>query len=59
LKKKQGLTVKEGFVIEDGSRIMLRPLNLTNDTFHFVKSNTFQDSKGEEQNPVIGRVTLK
>lgn len=58
LRKNEGLTVKEGFLDQDGNPLIIRPLNLSEDTFYFVKSSEYQNTNTEEKNPVIGIVKL-
>lgn len=52
------LNLKEGLLIEDEEIVMLRPFDLSNDQFYFVKTYNYSDASTEELNPIIGIVTL-
>jgi len=56
--KEFGYNLKEGVLDEDGTPLLLLPLNLDKNIFYYVKSAEFIDSKTEELNPTIGVVEL-
>lgn len=58
-RKKEGLNLKEGFLNEEGDKVILRPLDLANDVFYFAKRQEYSNKSEEEQNPLIGIVTMK
>lgn len=58
LNTKKGFTVKEGFTLESGQKVTLRPLDSSNDTYYYIEESEFQDAKTEEKNPIIGIVEL-
>lgn len=59
LNTKKGFTVKEGFTLESGKKVTLRPLDPSKDTYYYIEESEFQDAKTEEKNPIIGIVELK
>jgi hypothetical protein len=58
-KNKTGFNLSEGLLDEDGDPVFLRPLDLKQDLFYYIKKVEFEDKAIEEQNPVIGIVRLK
>ncbi|MCH7408890.1 6-bladed beta-propeller [Belliella sp. DSM 111904] len=58
-KASKGYNLKEGILDEKGSPVILRPFDLSNDTFYFVKNSEYTSRSIEESNPIIGIVTLK
>jgi hypothetical protein len=56
--KEFGYNLKEGVLDEDGTPLLLLPLNLDKNIFFYVKSAEFIDSRTEELNPIIGIVEL-
>lgn len=58
-KKLIGYNLEGGIRDNDGEKVLLRPLDLSNDTFYFVKEVKFENSETEESNPIIGIVKLK
>lgn len=52
------INLKEGLLIEEGEIVMLRPFDLSNDQFYFVKTYNYSDTSTEELNPMIGIVQL-
>ncbi|WP_057938619.1 6-bladed beta-propeller [Algoriphagus resistens] len=52
------LNLKDGVLIDDDEIVVLRPLNLSQDQFYFIKTTNFSDILEEELNPVIGIVKL-
>ncbi len=54
----ESYNLKGGVLDEDGEPLILRPLDLSNDIFYFVKSVEYQDKSVEEANPMIGIVHL-
>jgi hypothetical protein len=57
--KSQGVNLKDGILDSQGDPVVLRPLNLKNDMFYYIKTSQFTKVSKEEMNPVIGIVTLK
>jgi hypothetical protein len=53
------MNLDEGFLIDNEEKVVLRPLDLENDKFYFIKTYNFSNTSTEELNPVIGIVTLK
>jgi hypothetical protein len=58
-KNKIGYNLREGLIDDEGEPVFLRPLDLKQDLFYYVKSVSFKDKSIEEQNPLIGIVKLK
>ncbi|MBN7814700.1 6-bladed beta-propeller [Algoriphagus pacificus] len=58
-KESKGYNFDFGVLDEDDQPVVLRPLDLENDIFYYVKEEKFQNTTMEEMNPVIGIVTLK
>lgn len=52
------INLKEGLLIEDEEIITLRPFDLSNDQFYFVKTYNYSNTSTEELNPMIGIVKL-
>ena len=52
------VNLKEGLLIEDEEIVVLRPFDLSNDQFYFVKTYNYSDISTEELNPMIGIVKL-
>jgi len=48
-----------GFLDNEGDPVFLRPLDLANDIFYYVKKVEYVDKSTEEENPMIGIVKLK
>jgi hypothetical protein len=57
-KVKKGYNLSEGLIDEDGNPVFLRPLDLKEDLFYYIKKFEFEDKTIEEKNPVIGIVKL-
>lgn len=58
-KNKIGYNLGEGLTDDDGELVFLRPLDLNQDVFYYIKKVEYVDSSTEEQNPEIGVVKLK
>lgn len=58
-KNKTGYNLSEGLIDDDGEPVFLRPLDLDQDVFYYIKKVDYIDSSIEEQNPEIGIVKLK
>ncbi|WP_114751535.1 6-bladed beta-propeller [Pleomorphovibrio marinus] len=58
-KNKTGHNLSEGLTDGDGEPVFLRPLDLDQDVFYYIKKAAYIDSSIEEQNPEIGIVKLK
>lgn len=54
-----GYNLKGGLLDSEGDTVFLRPLDLTNDTFYYIKTAKYLDGSSEELNPLIGIVTLR
>jgi len=48
-----------GFLDNEGDPVLLRPLDLANDIFYYIKKVEYVDKSTEEENPMIGIVKLK
>jgi hypothetical protein len=57
--KSKEYNLKEGIIDDEGDPVILRPLDLGNDVFYYIKSSEYSDSANEEMNPIIGIVKLK
>ncbi len=58
-KNQTGYNLSEGLIDEEGDPVFLRPLDLKQDLFYYIKKKEFEDKSIEEQNPIIGIVKLK
>jgi hypothetical protein len=58
-KNKTGFNLSGGLIDDEGDPVFLRPLDLDQDLFYYIKKAEYVDSSIEEQNPVIGIVKLK
>lgn len=58
-KDQTGNKLSEGLLNDDGKALFLRPLDLEQDLFYYIKKVEFEDKSIEEQNPIIGIVKLK
>jgi hypothetical protein len=58
-KNEKGYNLSKGLIDEDGEPVFLRPLDLKNDAFYFIKRVEYADKDIEELNPEIGIVKLK
>ncbi|WP_339757558.1 6-bladed beta-propeller [Algoriphagus aquimarinus] len=58
-KESQGYNLEVGVLDEDDQPVVLRPLDLKNDIFYYIKEGEFQNTGIEELNPAIGIVELK
>ncbi|MEX2564420.1 MAG: 6-bladed beta-propeller [Cyclobacteriaceae bacterium] len=58
-KNKTGYNLSEGLTDDDGDTVFLRPLDLKNDVFYYIKKVEYIDRSIAEQNPEIGIVKLK
>jgi hypothetical protein len=58
-KNQRGYNLSEGLIDEEGDPVFLRPLDLNQDLFFYIKKVEFEDKSIEEQNPLIGIVKLK
>lgn len=58
-KSKRGFNLNEGFLDDQGDKVGLRPLDLTNNVFYYAKEAKYSDTSKEEANPIIGIVRLK
>jgi hypothetical protein len=52
------INLDEGILIENEENVVLRPLDLENDQFYFIKTYNFSNISKEELNPMIGIVRL-
>lgn len=48
--------LKNGILDKDGIPIIIRPLDLINNTFYYIKQAQYEDELKEELNPIIGIV---
>ncbi|MFC0261887.1 6-bladed beta-propeller [Fontibacter flavus] len=55
----KGYNLKGGLIDSQGNVVLLRPLDLNNDLFYYIKNDEFEDKSIEEQNPILGIVKLK
>jgi len=58
-KNATGYNLSKGLIDEEGDPVFLRPLDLANDIFYYIKKVEYVDKSIEEENPVIGIVKLK
>lgn len=58
-KEKKGYNLSEGLIDGEWGPVFLRPLDLEEDLFYFIKKFEFEDKSIEELNPIIGIVKLK
>lgn len=58
-KTNTGYNLSEGLIDEEGDPVFLRPLDLKEDLFYYIKKFEFEDKTIEEKNPIIGIVKLK
>jgi hypothetical protein len=58
-KNNTGYNLREGLTDDGGEPIFLRPLDLEEDLFYYIKKKEFINASIEEQNPEIGIVKLK
>lgn len=58
LKNSKPYNLEEGFLDEEGVKVVLRPLDLSNNIFYYSKSMEFMETASELMNPVIGIVKL-
>ncbi|WP_233758434.1 6-bladed beta-propeller [Algoriphagus sp. AGSA1] len=58
-KESKGYNLEVGILDEDDQPVVLRPLDLENDVFYYIKEGEFQNMGVEELNPTIGIVELK
>lgn len=58
-KESLGYNLEVGVLDEDDQPVVLRPLDLKNDIFYYIKEGKFQSTGVEELNPAIGIVELK
>lgn len=58
-KNKRGYNLRGGLIDDEGDPVFLRPLDLKEDIFYYIKKFEFEDKTVEEKNPVIGIVKLK
>lgn len=58
-KAQKGYNLSEGLIDQAGDAVFLRPLDLNQDLFYYIKKVEFEDKSIEEQNPLIGIVKLK
>lgn len=58
-KNQKGYNLRGGLIDDEGDPVFLRPLDLKEDLFYFIKKKEFEDKSIEEQNPLIGIVRLK
>jgi hypothetical protein len=59
LKNSKGYNLNEGFLDNQGVKVVLRPLDLNNNVFYYTKTMEYTDGTTEEINPEIGIVKLK
>ena len=52
------INLDKGILIENEENVVLRPLDLENDQFYFIKTYSFSNTSTEEVNPMIGIVKL-
>ena len=58
-KESRGYNLEVGVLDQDDQPVVLRPLDLKNDVFYYIKEGEFQNTGIEELNPAIGIVELK
>lgn len=58
-KNKTGYNLSEGLIDDNGEPMFLRPLDLANNLFYYIKKVEYVDKSIEEENPIIGIVKLK
>ena len=58
-KESKGYNLEVGILDEDDQPLVLRPLDLENDIFYYIKEEEFQNTGVEELNPAIGIVKLR
>lgn len=58
-KNKRGYNLRGGLIDDEGDPVFLRPLDLKEDIFYYIKKFEFEDKTVEEKNPIIGIVKLK
>ena len=58
-KNQRGYNLSEGLIDDEGDPVFLRPLDLNQDLFYYIKKSEFEDKTIEELNPLIGIVKLK
>ncbi|MEB2780773.1 6-bladed beta-propeller [Algoriphagus sp. C2-6-M1] len=58
-KESKGYNLEVGILDEDDQPVVLRPLDLENDIFYYIKEEEFQNTGVEELNPAIGIVKLR
>ena len=58
-KKSTGYNLNGGISDGEGSSVILRPLDLSNDVFYYIASATYSEGMTDEPNPVVGIVSLK
>jgi hypothetical protein len=58
IKSDFSINLDQGFSIENEEKIILRPLDLENNRFYFIKTYNFSNISTEELNPMIGIVKL-
>ncbi|MGY6742064.1 MAG: 6-bladed beta-propeller [Cecembia sp.] len=58
-KNQRGYNLSEGLIDDEGDPVFLRPLDLDQDLFYYIKKTEFEDKTIEELNPLIGIVKLK
>lgn len=58
-KESKGYNMKEGLLDSEGDPIVLRPYDLSNDMFYYIKKSAYTNLSTEEENPLIGIVYLK
>ncbi|UCS95070.1 6-bladed beta-propeller [Echinicola marina] len=54
----KGINIKEGFVDEAGENVIIRPLDLENNIFYYIKAAEYTYADAEEPNPSIVLVKL-
>ncbi|EKB48116.1 hypothetical protein B879_03286 [Cecembia lonarensis LW9] len=57
-KNAKGYNLNEGFLDDQGDKVVLRPLDLNNNVFYYTKTKEFSVVTSEELNPEIGIVKL-
>ena len=58
IKSDFSINLDQGFSIENEEKVILRPLELENNRFYFIKTYNFSNISTEELNPMIGIVKL-
>jgi hypothetical protein len=58
-KKNTGYNLRKGLLDDTGEPVFLRPLDLRENLFYYIKKKEYSDKSTEEKNPEIGIVKLR